>query len=101
LGLLRAEGRAVRPANRQARALRLEVWGSLANPQFDDVVAKQKLAEARRLNEESRATVEDSVLDFAADLPAPQRAALGEALRRMIPQNAKPPVKPSASTQPP
>ena len=101
LGLLRAEGRAVRPANRQARALRLEVWDSLVNAQFNEAVAKQELAQARRLNEESRATVEDGVLDFAAGLPASQRAALGEALRRMIPQNAKPPVKPSASTQPP
>ena len=87
LRLLRAEGQAVRPANRQARALRLQAWNSLAEPNVDAATAKEKLARARTLNQESRASVEDAVVDFASALPVDQRAALGRALRPAIQPN--------------
>jgi len=80
--LLRTEGEGVQGANRQARALRAAAWESLATPRFDPLIAKADLARARALNQASRATVEDGVLDFAAALPAAERARFGAAMRR-------------------
>ena len=89
VALLGAEGESVQGANRQARALRAAAWGSLATPRFDPLVAKADLARARALNEASRATVEDGVLDFAAALPAVQRARFGAAMRRPPPSQKR------------
>jgi uncharacterized membrane protein len=84
--VLRQQGHAVRPMNLQARALRLEVWKAMQAPGFDPAAAKLKLAEARTLSTGARASVEDAVADFAASLPADQRASLGRALERMTPR---------------
>ena len=87
LTMLRTQGRAAKPSNQRARALRQEGWGSLGDPVFDPVAVKAKLAQARNLNLATRGAVEDAVVDFAAGLPRPERAALGEALRTTIQQN--------------
>ena len=87
LTMLRTQGRAARPANQRARALRLEGWSSLGDPTFDPAAAKTKLAEARNLNLATRGAVEDAVVDFAAGLPPSERAALGQALRATLVQN--------------
>lgn len=99
LTMLRTQGRAAKPSNQRARALRLEGWGSLGDPTFDPTAAKAKLAEARNLNLATRSAVEDAVVDFAASLPPSERVALGEALRATTLQNnglpvAKPAGKP-------
>jgi uncharacterized membrane protein len=80
IAVLRAQGRALRPANQEARALRQQVWAAMQSPEFDAAAAKTNLAQARALTLSSREKVEDAVVDFAASLPADQRAALGKAL---------------------
>ena len=87
LAMLRTQGLAARPANQRARALRLEGWRALGDPGFDPAATKAKLAEARNLNLATRGAVEDAVVDFAAGLTPPERAALGEGLRATILQN--------------
>jgi len=84
VGLLKAEGRRVRPDNRRARGLRLQAWGSLAAAGFDAAGAKDELATARAINQKSRGQVEDAVIDFAAALPADERARLGGAMRGAV-----------------
>ena len=83
IAMLRQQGGAVRPMNRQAHALRLEVWKAMQNPGFDPAAAKADLAQARAQATAARASVEDAVVDFAASLPVDQRAALGRALARV------------------
>ena len=87
LALLRAQGRIARPDNQRAHALRLEGWGTLGDPVFDPAGVKAKLAQARQINLTTRGAVDDAVIDFAANLPASQRAVLGDALRATILQN--------------
>jgi uncharacterized membrane protein len=97
-GLLRAEADSVRLTNHQARALRMAAWGSLASANFDPAVAKADLAQARVLNLASRGKVEDGVLDFAAGLPATERAGFAEAMGRALarPARVAPAAKPAA-----
>lgn len=88
IALLRTEGDSVQGATRQARALRAAAWGTLAATHFDPLVAKADLARARALNQDSRAQVEDGVVDFAAALPPLERARFGAAMGR--PSSAQP-----------
>jgi uncharacterized membrane protein len=97
--MLRANGRAARPLNLQARALREAAWGSFAQPNFDPAKAKAELAQARALNQITSGRVQDSFVDFAATLPADQRAALGRALLARLPPKA-PGAKTGASAPP-
>ena len=99
IALLRAEGDSIEGAGRQARDLRAAAWGSLAAPSFDPLVAKADLARARALNLTSRGAVEDGVLDFAAGLPAGERAGFGEAMRRAAARQSRsaPPASPAAN----
>ena len=90
LAMLRANGRAVGPANREARALRIQAFSSLQNPNFDPTSAKAMLARARDLNQAATARVQDSVVDFAASLPLDQRASLGRALAARMPHPPAP-----------
>jgi uncharacterized membrane protein len=86
MSLLHDQGSAVRPINRQARGLRLEVWQAMQGQAFDPAAAKLKLAQARTQTIAARARVEDAVVDFAASLPTDQRIALGRALERAMPR---------------
>lgn len=88
VAMLRASGRAVRPYNQQARALREAAWGSFGDSHFDPAKAKADLAQARSLNQMTSGRVQDSLIDFAAALPADQRAALGRALLARLPPKA-------------
>jgi len=87
LALLRERGRIAKPANVRARMLRLDGWGSLGDAAFDPAAAKARLAQARQLNLDTRGDVENAVVEFAAALPQPERAALGQGLRATIMQN--------------
>ncbi|HEY5072498.1 MAG TPA: periplasmic heavy metal sensor [Caulobacteraceae bacterium] len=82
--MLRQEGRKVRAANAQARALRLQAWEGLNASTFDPEGAKALLARARAINLASRTEVEDATMAFAAGLPAGQRASFGAAVRGAI-----------------
>jgi uncharacterized membrane protein len=85
LAVLRGNGQRVRPLNRKAKALRQDAWEALEDPAFDPAAIKVKLAEARALNQQASGIVQDSLIDFAAALPADQRAALGKALVARLP----------------
>ena len=97
LSTLRTAGRAVAPANRQARALRVAAYRSLELADFDPATAKVQLAKARELNQASSARVQDSVVDFAASLPVAERASLGKALAARMGPAPKPPRGPPAA----
>ena len=86
VALLRSNGAKVRPDNRRARALRDQAWSGLADGSETADVIKRQLAEARALNQASRQTVENAVVDFGLSLDPAGRRALGQALR--------PPAKP-------
>jgi uncharacterized membrane protein len=89
VAMLRQQGQSVRPLNRQARALRGEVWKAMQQPGFDPAAAKLKLAQARTQATSARASVEDAFVDFAGALPADQRAALGRALEHVTPRDRR------------
>jgi uncharacterized membrane protein len=95
LAVLRAQGQALRPDNQRARALRLRAWRSLEAPDFDPAKAKADLAQARALNQNASAKVQDSVIDFAAALPIDQRASLGRAMIARMPR--APPARRASS----
>jgi uncharacterized membrane protein len=90
--VLRARNQASRPDADQMRDLRRGAWSSLAATPFDAAAAKAKLAQARDLDQQTRAKLEDAVIDFAATLPADERAALGQVMRQSIQPN--PPAPP-------
>jgi uncharacterized membrane protein len=81
VAVLRVNGARVRPDNRRARALRDGAWGGLADGSETAAVIKQQLAEARAINQTSRTTVENAVVDFGLGLDPAGRNALGQALR--------------------
>ena len=87
LAVLRQQGRAAKPDNQRARMLRLEGWAALGDAALDPAAIKAKLAQARNLNVATRGAVEDAVVDFAAALPTPERAAFGKSLRTSILRN--------------
>ncbi len=82
--LLRREGEAIQRDNRLSRSIREQAWASLGYQTFDPAKTKTELVKARMLNLTSRGRVEDAVVDFAAKLPAAQRAALGQAMIQSI-----------------
>ncbi len=82
---LRQGGRAARPTVLQSRALKREVWASVGEATFDPAAAKAKLRQARALDQDTRTTIEDAVIDFIARLPADERARFGAAVTREIP----------------
>lgn len=84
MAMLHIQGRGAKHANREARALRAEAWGSLGAANFDPAAAKAKLARARALNHAARGAVENGVIDFAATLPPGERVALSQALGRGV-----------------
>jgi uncharacterized membrane protein len=81
VALLRSNGAKVRPDNRRARALRDQAWSGLADGSETADLIKRQLAEAQALNQASRRTVEDAVVDFGLALDPAGRKALGQALR--------------------
>ena len=82
--MLRAQGRSVRGDNQAARRLRVDAWAALGDANLDPTTVKANLAQANAMNSASRAKVEAAIIDFAAPLPAPERAAFGQAIRRAI-----------------
>jgi uncharacterized membrane protein len=99
MAVLRATGRAARPYNQQARALREAAWRSFGDANFDPAKVKAELAQARALSQLTSGRVQDGVIDFAAALPVDQRAALGRALLARLPP--KSPGGKSGQTPPP
>lgn len=70
------------PKVREARALVRETMRSFGAEPFDADTALTNLARARDLEHESRVAMDRRLVAFAATLPRPERAALGDALAR-------------------
>ncbi len=79
--VLRAQIPAVRPLQQDGRQARRQALDDLASPSFDRAAAGALMARARADDEKARGQIEDAVLDFAARLPADERAALAKGMR--------------------
>jgi uncharacterized membrane protein len=73
------------PQLRQARALRKQAWDAVAADPANPQAAQAALAQSRNLELAARGVMDRAVVDFAATLPAPERAKLAEALSRRGP----------------
>jgi uncharacterized membrane protein len=92
--VLRGEGGSARRELRAAREARVEAWRTLADEPFNAATARRRLAEARALDAEARAALEDRIVDFAATLDAEERKRFVEGLTR------PPPARPQRRGQP-
>ena len=74
----------------QSLALRVQAWDGLAAPKPDPAAVKQALAQSRQLDIAVRGKVEESIVDFAVQLPPAERATLSAGLHQQL---APPPAK--------
>lgn len=65
---------------RAAREARRAAWTSLRTEPLNSTAVSASLAKARDLEMRARVGVEQTIVDFAATLPPPERAQLSEAL---------------------
>jgi uncharacterized membrane protein len=80
--MLRAQIPLVRPIQTDAREARREAMTALEAASFDRAAVGALIARARADDEKTREVLEDAVLDFVAKLPADERAAMVDAMRR-------------------
>lgn len=81
----------------QSRLLRLDAWGSIADPAAAATI-KQKLAQSRALDLADRAKVEETVVDYALALPPADRKLFAAGMvRALTPPRAPAPAKPPAA----
>lgn len=78
--LIRGQASGLRPGLRETRRLRADAWSRLDGDRPEPAAAKAALAQARQLELRTRAEVEDRIVDFAAGLPADERAKLVQGL---------------------
>lgn len=81
---LRGDGGEVGGKLRQSREIRRGAWRALGAEPLDAAAAKTALDRARALETDARGEVEHQIVDFAATLPAADRAALSEGLARTM-----------------
>ena len=77
---LSAQALAVRPTMRQARLLRHDAWLRLGNDPLDAAGIVSDLDKARALQAQAQSEVDKKIVDYAAHLPAADRARFGQAL---------------------
>ena len=82
---LSAQAVAVRPKGREARIARHDAWLKLGADPLDSAGILSELDRARALQAQAQGEVDRKILDFAAHLPAADRAKLGEALSQPPP----------------
>jgi uncharacterized membrane protein len=83
--LLRSQAQEVGTELRQARAARAQAWTQLGQDPVPAPAIKQALAEARAQEIAARSQIEGQIVDFAATLPAAERAQLAQGLARNAP----------------
>jgi uncharacterized membrane protein len=74
------------PQLRQARDLRRQAWEQLARDPAQPQAALTALDQSRALEGQARAIMDRAVVDYAAALPAPERAKAAQALDRRGPR---------------
>jgi len=77
---LSAQALAIRPKMREARMLRHDAWVRLGAEPVDAAGIAADLDKARALQAEAQSEVDRKTVDFAAKLPAGERARFGEAM---------------------
>jgi uncharacterized membrane protein len=88
--MLRGVRDETRAQSEQSRTLRLGAWDGLAAAKPDTAAIKQALAQSRQLDIGVRTKVEESVVDYAAQLSPADRAALAAGFHQQL---APPPPK--------
>jgi uncharacterized membrane protein len=83
--LLRGQALTVGQQVRQARQARRQAWAGLMAEPFDAKGTAKNLADARALEIQARGEVEQKIVEFAATLPAAERAELAQGLGRSAP----------------
>ncbi len=82
---LRREAIVVQPQIQASRQARRQAWLDGANADFNAAAVKAALAQARARDIATRARIEDTVVDLAADLTPEQRRAYFRAIARPPP----------------
>ena len=85
---LSIEANAVRPTMRKARLLRHDAWLKLGADPLDSAAIVADLDRARSLQAQAQSEMDHKIVDFAAHLPAVDRAKFGEALSQPPPRDA-------------
>lgn len=100
--MLRQAWLEVKGPSDQSRALRLDAWGSIADPSADPAQIKQKLAESCQLDVADRTIVEEKVVDYALALPPADRRIFAAGMLRVLtpPKAAVPPKPPAPPAKP-
>lgn len=78
--VLGAEAQAVRPRLREARTVRHDAWLKLAADPVDTAGIVADLDRARSVQAQAQSEMDRKVVEFAARLPAAERARFGQAL---------------------
>jgi uncharacterized membrane protein len=81
--------RTARPQLLQARQLRRQAWAQVAQDPAQPQAALATLDQSRALESQARATMDRAVVDYAARLPAPERATVAAALGRRGPRHGR------------
>lgn len=84
-GLLRDQAETVALQVREARQARRRAWAGLMVEPFDAAATAKNLADARALEMQARGGVEQKIVEFAATLPADERARLAQGLAHATP----------------
>ena len=84
--LLREQAEGLSQQVRAARQARREAWLSLNTEPFNAAAVTQSLVQARNLEMQARAGVEQTIVDFAAKLTPEQRAKLADGLAKTGPK---------------
>lgn len=84
-GLLRDQALTVAQQVRDARQARRRAWAGLMADPFDAAATAKSLADARALEMQARGGVEQKIVEFAATLPADERAKLAQGLAHATP----------------
>ena len=106
--LLHEQAQGLSQQVRAARQARREAWLSLTTEPFNAKAVTQSLAQARGLEMQARAGVEQTIVDFAAELTPDQRAKLADGLAKSGPKGrietrnrlGRPPEPPGAAPVP-
>ncbi|MDO8379546.1 periplasmic heavy metal sensor [Phenylobacterium sp.] len=78
----------------QARRARREAWAGLAADPLDGPGVARRLSQARALEMTARGGLEERIVDFAAELPPKERAALADGLARSGPAGGQRALRP-------
>jgi uncharacterized membrane protein len=97
--MLRATRNTVLADTNRSLALRSQAWAALADPTPDVAAIKDKLSQSRQIDIAVRTTVEEKIVDYAAQLSPANRALFSAGMRRGLPPAA--PAQSTPQAQPP